>query len=110
LIHVVTLTSTTVFEIFLISLSWGTKSKAFEKSITIASVLTPSFSESAISWIFAGYVTVYVQLYCLSFHSLSLHVSAYMAIFRCVGYFYFNMNEGFCFTAFFLPFVLKYDI
>jgi uncharacterized membrane protein len=27
----------------------------------------------------------------------------YMAIFRCVGYFYFHMLEGFCF-AFFLPF------
>jgi hypothetical protein len=38
---------------------------------------------------FAGYVTVCVQLYCVSFHCLSLHVSVYMAIFRCVGYLYF---------------------
>jgi hypothetical protein len=28
----------------------------------------------------------------------SLHVSAYMAIFRCVGY--FHILEGFCFAAF----------
>jgi hypothetical protein len=35
----------------------------------------------------AGYVSVYVQLYCVGFHCLSLHVSAYMAIFKCVGYF-----------------------
>jgi hypothetical protein len=34
----------------------------------------------------AGYVTVCVQLYCVVFHCLSLHVSAYMAIFKCVGY------------------------
>jgi hypothetical protein len=46
---------------------------------------------------FAGYVTFCVQLYCVSFHCLSLHVSAYMAIFRCVGYFYFHMPAGFCF-------------
>jgi hypothetical protein len=30
---------------------------------------------------FAGYVSVCVQLYCVGFHCLSLHVSAYMAIF-----------------------------
>jgi hypothetical protein len=30
-----------------------------------------------------------VQVYCVSFHCLSLHVSAYMAIFKWVGYFYF---------------------
>jgi hypothetical protein len=39
------------------------------------------------------YVSVCVQLYCVGFHCLSLHVSAYMAIFKCVGY---------CFAAFFL--------
>jgi hypothetical protein len=38
---------------------------------------------------FAGYVSVCVQLYCVGFHCLSLHVSAYMAIFRRVGYFIF---------------------
>jgi hypothetical protein len=54
---------------------------------------------------FAGYVTVCVQLYCVSFHCLSLHVSAYIAIFRCLGYFYFHMYEEICFAAFFfLPF------
>jgi hypothetical protein len=53
---------------------------------------------------FAGYVTVCVQLYCVSFHCISLHGSAYMAIFRCVGYFYFHMPEGFCFAAFFPSF------
>jgi hypothetical protein len=53
---------------------------------------------------FAGYVSVSMQLYCVGFHCLSLHVSAYMAIFRCVEYFYFHMREGFCFGAFFLPF------
>jgi hypothetical protein len=35
-----------------------------------------------------------VQLYCVSFNCLSLHVSAHMAIFKCVGYFYFHMPEG----------------
>jgi hypothetical protein len=38
---------------------------------------------------FAGYVSFCMQLYCVSFHFLSLHVSAYMAIFRRVGYFIF---------------------
>jgi hypothetical protein len=38
---------------------------------------------------FAGYVPVCVQLYCFGFHRLSLHVSAYMTIFKCVGYFIF---------------------
>jgi hypothetical protein len=38
---------------------------------------------------FAGYVTLCVQLYCVSCHCLTLHVSAYMAIFKCVGYFTF---------------------
>jgi hypothetical protein len=38
---------------------------------------------------FTGYVSVCVQFYCVGFHCLSLHVSAYMAIFRCVGYFIF---------------------
>jgi hypothetical protein len=53
---------------------------------------------------FAGYVTVCVQLYCVGFHCLSLHVSAYMAIFKCVRYFYFHMPEGFCFAARFFAF------
>jgi hypothetical protein len=53
---------------------------------------------------FAGYVSVCVQLYCVGFHRLSLHVSAYMVIFKCVGYFYFHMLEGFCFAAFFSAF------
>jgi hypothetical protein len=35
----------------------------------------------------AGYVSVCVKLYCVGFHCLSLHVSAYMAIFKCVGFF-----------------------
>jgi hypothetical protein len=50
---------------------------------------------------FAGYVTVCVRLYCVSCHCLTLHVSAYMAIFRCVGYFYFRMPKGICFGGFF---------
>jgi hypothetical protein len=37
---------------------------------------------------FAGYVSVCVQLHYVGFHCLSLHVSAYMAIFKCVGYLY----------------------
>jgi hypothetical protein len=53
---------------------------------------------------FAGYVTVCVQLYCASCHCLTLHVSAYMAIFRCVGYFYFHTPEGICFADFFVFF------
>jgi hypothetical protein len=27
-------------------------------------------------------------------HCLTLHLSAYMAIFMCVGYFYFHIPEG----------------
>jgi hypothetical protein len=38
---------------------------------------------------FAGYVSLCMQLYCVGFHCLSLHVSAYMAIFMSVGYFIF---------------------
>jgi hypothetical protein len=38
---------------------------------------------------FAGYVTVCVQLYSVTCYCLTLHVSAYMAILKCVGYFYF---------------------
>jgi hypothetical protein len=35
---------------------------------------------------FAGYVSICVLVYCmLVFHCISLHVSAYMAIFMCVG-------------------------
>jgi hypothetical protein len=30
----------------------------------------------------------------------TLHDSAYMAIFRCVGCFYFHIPEGICFAAF----------
>jgi hypothetical protein len=43
---------------------------------------------------FAGYVSVCVQLYCVGFHCLSLHVSTYMTIFRCVGYFYFQRVQS----------------
>jgi hypothetical protein len=58
-------------------------------------------AEVAIRMVFAGYVSVCVQLYCVDFHCLPLHVSAYMTIFMCVGYFYFyfQMPEGFCFAA-----------
>ena len=48
--HTATLKSTPVAMIFVSSLSCRTKLKAFEKYIIIASVLTPSSSESAISW------------------------------------------------------------
>jgi ABC-type uncharacterized transport system permease subunit len=48
---------------------------------------------------FAGYVSVCVQLYCVGFHSLSLHVSVYMAIFKRIGYFYFHIPEGFYVAA-----------
>jgi hypothetical protein len=50
---------------------------------------------------FAGYITVCVQLYCVSCHCLTLHVSAYMAIFKCVRYFYFHISEGIFFAGFF---------
>jgi hypothetical protein len=33
-------------------------------------------------------------------HCLTLHVSAYMTIFRCVAYFYFHIPEGLCFAGF----------
>jgi hypothetical protein len=54
---------------------------------------------------FWGYVAVCVQLYCVGCHCLTLHVSTYMAIFRCVEYFYFHMPEGICFAGF-MPFLL----
>jgi hypothetical protein len=47
----------------------------------------------------AGYVSVCVQLYCVS-----LNVSAYMAIFRCVGYFIFICLKDSASLLFFLPF------
>jgi hypothetical protein len=50
---------------------------------------------------FAGYVTVCVQLYCVSCHCLTPYVSACMAIFKCVVYFCFYMPEGICFIGFF---------
>jgi hypothetical protein len=56
---------------------------------------------------FTGYISVCVLVDCVGFRSFTtLHVSAYMAIFKCVGYFYsyFHMPEGFCFAALFLPF------
>jgi hypothetical protein len=49
----------------------------------------------------AGYVSIRVQLYCVGFHCLSLHVSAYMAIIKCVGFFYLHVLKGLCFAAFF---------
>jgi hypothetical protein len=33
-------------------------------------------------------------------HYFTLNVSAYMAIFKCVGYFYFHIPAGICFSAF----------
>jgi hypothetical protein len=47
---------------------------------------TGRITASYILMAIAGYVSVCVQLYCVGFHSLSLHVSAYMAIFMCLGY------------------------
>jgi hypothetical protein len=45
---------------------------------------------------------LHAALLYVGFHCLSLHVSAYMAIFRCVGFFiYFHMLKGFWFDAFF---------
>jgi hypothetical protein len=46
-----------------------------------------------------------VDVHCLTFscRCSTLHVSAYMAIFKCVGYVNFHMTEGFCSSAF-LPF------
>jgi hypothetical protein len=43
----------------------------------------------------AGYVSICVQLYCVGFHCLSLHVSAYMAVFKCEGYLFYMLGE-FC--------------
>jgi hypothetical protein len=43
----------------------------------------------------------------VSCHCLTLHVSAYMATFKCVGYFYFHIPEGICFAGF-LPLVSAY--
>jgi hypothetical protein len=52
----------------------------------------------------AGYVSACVQFYCVGFYCLSLHVSAYMAIFKCVGYFIFiclKDSASLLFSAFF---------
>ena len=46
--HTTTLRSTLFATIFISSLSCGTESKVFEKSIIVMSVLTPLSSESAI--------------------------------------------------------------
>jgi hypothetical protein len=53
---------------------------------------------------FAGYVSVCVQLYSVGFHRLSLYVSVYMAIFKCVGCFIFVCLKDFASLLFFLPF------
>jgi Na+/melibiose symporter-like transporter len=37
----------------------------------------------------------------VGFHCLSLHISAYMAIFRCVGYFYFHIFKDSASLSFF---------
>jgi hypothetical protein len=37
----------------------------------------------------------------VSCHCFTLHVSAYMAIFRCVGCYYSHVLEGICFAGFF---------
>jgi hypothetical protein len=50
---------------------------------------------------FAGYVSVCVQLYCVGFHCLALHISAYMAIFRSVGYFIFICLNDYASLLFF---------
>jgi hypothetical protein len=50
---------------------------------------------------FAGYVSICVQLYCVSCHCLTLHVSACTAILRRAGYFYFHIPEGICFAGLF---------
>jgi hypothetical protein len=50
---------------------------------------------------FAGYVSVCVQLYCVGFHCFSLHVSAYKAIFKRVGYFIFICLKDFASLLFF---------
>jgi hypothetical protein len=58
---------------------------------------------------FAGYVSFCVQLYCVGFHCLSLHVSAYMAIFMCVRYFIFiclKDSASLHFSAFFFNFLI----
>jgi hypothetical protein len=65
-------------------------------------VSPPPQSDTA-SMGFAGYVTVCVQLYCIV---TVLHVSAYMVIFMCVGYFYFHVPEEICFAGF-LPFLAR---
>jgi membrane associated rhomboid family serine protease len=56
---------------------------------------------------FAGYVAFCVQLYCVGFHCLTPHVSANMAIFRCVGYFYFHCLKESALLFFFLPFLSR---
>jgi hypothetical protein len=51
----------------------------------------------------AGYVSVYVQLYCVGFHCFTICFGLYGHLQVC-SIFYFHMLEGFCFTVFFLPF------
>jgi hypothetical protein len=53
---------------------------------------------------FAGYVSVCVQAL-MCWFSLSLHVSAYMANIKCVGYFIFIcLKDSASLLFFFLPF------
>jgi hypothetical protein len=61
----------------------------------VISEMRQTFVHETITFMnFAGYVTVCVQLYCVNCHCLAL--SAYMAIFMCVVYFYFHMPEIIC--------------
>jgi hypothetical protein len=50
LIHTTIFESTPEPAIFVSSQSYGTKSKAFENSVIVASILVPSSRESAMSW------------------------------------------------------------
>jgi hypothetical protein len=51
-----------------------------------------------------GYTMHFLMFSC---RCSTLHVSAYMAIFRCVGFFFFYIPEGICFAVFFLPFLAR---
>jgi hypothetical protein len=54
-------------------------------------------------------VLLRAALFYVSVHCLTVHVSAYMAIFKCVGYFYFPIPEEFCFAGFFLHFLCTWS-
>jgi hypothetical protein len=79
---------------------------------SVYTLLSPRISRYEYSEGFVGYVAVCMQLIVeVSCHCFTLHVSAYMAIFSCVGYYYSrNSRRNLLPLFFFLYLALGYTL